>query len=115
MGKPKKIITCIETYLERKGSEIDEPLRLKINLLGNLVNDYKESVKIVRSNGILMMFNNNKTQGLNPAFKAKNDSIKLILKILNDICTKAEETDEDEDADDFIKSLLEPNPNIDEL
>ena len=81
--------------MERQGIEIDEPLRIKLNLLGNLLNDYKECRKCVRDNGILMMFNGNKTQGLNPAYKAKNETIKLILKLLNDICPRDDKDDED--------------------
>ena len=116
MGRPNRIIKGIEDYFERNFIEIDEPMQIKLHLLGNLLNDYKECRKNVRENGIMMSFNANKTQGLNPAYKAKNDTIKLIIRLLADIIPKAKENaddEDDEDAEAFIYRLT--HENLEEL
>ena len=51
-----------------------------------------------------MVINDGKTKGENPMLKAKCDSLKIIIKLINDIFKDVEEWDE---TDEFMKFMTE--------
>ena len=107
MEKTKNIIKGIENYLERHEIEIDTQINLKLNLLEDLINNYKMCVSDIAEKGITIMFNHNQTIGINPTFKAKTEIIKLIIKLLKElgIERKRIEDDEEETTQDYIERL----------
>ena len=51
-----------------------------------------------------MVFNDGKTKGQNPMLKVKFDSMKIIIKLINDIFKDVEEWDESDEFMKFINS-----------
>lgn len=100
--KTNSIIKKVRKELKKDG-EIPTQKQIKITLLRETLNTYNEANRLIEENGYLMNFNDGKTKGQNPMLKVKFDSLKIIIKLLNDLLDDIEEED---DADDFIESLL---------
>lgn len=98
----KNIVSKIRKELKRNGT-ISTQKDIQITLLKETLNTYNEANRLIEENGYLMSFNDGKTKGQNPMLKAKFDSLKLIIKLLNDLLNEVEEED---DADAFINSLI---------
>lgn len=100
--KTNSIIKKVRKELKKDG-EIPTQKQIKITLLRETLNTYNEANRLIEENGYLMNFNDGKTKGQNPMLKVKFDSLKIIIKLLNDLLDDIEEED---DTDDFIESLL---------
>ena len=98
----KNIVSKIRKELKKNGT-ISTQKDIQITLLKETLNTYNEANRLIEENGYLMSFNDGKTKGQNPMLKAKFDSLKLIIKLLNDLLNEVEEED---DADAFINSLI---------
>ena len=98
----KNIVSKIRKELKRNGT-ISTQKDIQITLLKETLNTYNEANRLIEENGYLMSFNDGKTKGQNPMLKVKFDSLKLIIKLLNDLLNEVEEED---DADAFINSLI---------
>lgn len=106
MKKNKKQINKLKQCLQDKGIALSTDIYIKLNLLENALNDYYLFIDDIESNGIIIDFNNGKTKGLNPCYKAKIMTSKLILKLLNEIGLNAPKSNEDiEDAQEYINYL----------
>lgn len=94
-------------------SSASEQLSAKQSLEFDLLNDalkmYQEASENIEQNGITMSFNAGKTFGLNPCLKVKNDSVKIIMRILKSLFAKIDNEDEDDEGFDFIESLTKPS------
>lgn len=97
----KSIISRIRKELKRNG-DISTQKDIQITLLKETLNTYFEAEKLLKENGYLMTFNDGKTKGQNPMLKVKFDSMKIIIKLINDIFKDVEEWDE---SDEFMKFL----------
>ena len=97
----KSIILRIRKELKRNGN-ISTQKDIQITLLKETLNTYFEAEKLLKENGYLMVFNDGKTKGQNPMLKVKFDSMKIIIKLINDIFKDVEEWDE---SDEFMKFL----------
>ena len=98
----KNIVSRIRKELKKNGT-ISTQKDIQITLLKETLNTYNEANRLIEENGYLMTFNDGKTKGQNPMLKAKFDSLKLIIKLVNDLLNEVEEED---DADAFINSLI---------
>ena len=98
----KNIVSKIRKELKRNGT-ISTQKDIQITLLKETLNTYNEANRLIEENGYLMSFNDGKTKGQNPMLKTKFDSLKIIIKLVNDLLDKVEEED---DADAFINSLI---------
>ena len=98
----KNIVSKIRKELKRNGT-ISTQKDIQITLLKETLNTYNEANRLIEENGYLMSFNDGKTKGQNQMLKAKFYSLKLIIKLLNDLLNEVEEED---DADAFINSLI---------
>jgi len=96
----KSIVSRIRKELKRNGN-ISTQKDIQITLLKETLNTYFEAEKLLKENGYLMVFNDGKTKGQNPMLKVKFDSLKIIIKLINDIF---KDIDED-DSDAFIEWL----------
>jgi len=99
----KNIVSRIRKELKRNGT-ISTQKDIQITLLKETLNAYFEAEKLLKENGYLMTFNDGKTKGQNPMLKVKFDSLKIIIKLINDIFKDVEELDE---SDEFVKFLTE--------
>ena len=97
----KSIVSRIRKELKRNGN-ISTQKDIQITLLKEALNTYFEAEKLLKENGYLMVFNDGKTKGQNPMLKVKFDSMKIIIKLINDIFKDVEEWDE---SDEFMKFL----------
>lgn len=97
----KSIVSRIRKELKRNGN-ISTQKEIQITLLKETLNTYFEAEKLLKENGYLMTFNDGKTKGQNPMLKVKFDSLKIIIKLINDIFKDVEEWDE---SDEFMKFL----------
>lgn len=98
----KSIVSRIRKELKKNG-DISTQKDIQITLLKETLNTYNEANRLIEENGYLMTFNDGKTKGQNPMLKVKFDSMKIIIKLVNDLLNEVEEED---DADAFIKSLI---------
>ena len=98
-------IKQIKEYLCKNNVIIDEEKAFKLNLLSDIIEDYKDCVFDIKQNGLIINTNNHKTVCLNPSIKLKLQCIKLIIKLLEELGIKSERIVTD-DTDDFINSLL---------
>ena len=98
----KNIVSKIRKELKKNGT-ISTQKDIQITLLKETLNTYFEAEKLLKENGYLMIFNDGKTKGQNPMLKVKFDSLKIIIKLVNDLLNEVEEED---DADAFINSLI---------
>lgn len=96
----KSIVSRIRKELKRNG-DITTQKDIQITLLKETLNTYFQAEKLLKENGYLMVFNDGKTKGQNPMLKVKFDSLKIIIKLINDIF---KDIDED-DSDAFIEWL----------
>ena len=99
----KNIVSRIRKQLKKNGS-ISTQKEIQLTLLKQTLNTYFEAEKLIIENGYLMTFNDGKTKGQNPMLKVKFDSLKIIIKLINDIFKDVEEWDE---SDEFMKFLTE--------
>ena len=99
----KNIVSRIRKELKRNG-DISTQKDIQITLLKETLNTYFEAEKLLKENGYLMTFNDGKTKGQNPMLKVKFDSLKIIIKLINDIFKDVEEWDE---TDEFMKFMTE--------
>ena len=90
----KSIVSRIRKELKRNGN-ISTQKDIQITLLKETLNTYFEAEKLLKENGYLMSFNDGKTKGQNPMLKAKFDSLKIIIKLINDIFKDIDEDDSD--------------------
>ena len=97
----KNIVSKIRKELKRNGT-ISTQKDIQITLLKETLNTYFQADKLLKENGYLMSFNDGKTKGQNPMLKVKFDSLKIIIKLVNDIFKDVEEWDE---SDEFMKFL----------
>ena len=97
----KNIVSKIRKELKRNGN-ISTQKDIQITLLKETLTTYFQADKLIKENGYLMMFNDGKTKGQNPMLKVKFDSMKIIIKLINDIFKDVEEWDE---SDEFMKFL----------
>ena len=97
----KSIVSRIRKELKRNGT-ISAQKDIQITLLKETLNAYFQAEKLLKENGYLMTFNDGKTKGQNPMLKVKFDSLKIIIKLINDIFKDVEEWDE---SDEFMKFL----------
>jgi len=95
----------IREYLSKNNIQIDEEKEIKLTLLSDIIEDYKDCLYNIKENGIIINTNNNKTMCLNPSIKLKIQCIKLIIKLLQEIGIQSEKIISD-DSEDFINSLL---------
>lgn len=98
----KNIVSRIRKELKKNGT-ISAQKDIQITLLKEALNTYNEANRLIEVNGYLMTFNDGKTKGQNPMLKVKFDSMKIIIKLVNDLLNEVEEED---DADSFINSLI---------
>jgi phage terminase small subunit len=98
-------IKHIREYLSKNNIQIDQEKEFKLNLLSDLIEDYKDCLYNIKENGLIITTNGNKTTCLNPCIKLKISCIKLIIKLLQEIGIKSE-TIINDDSEDFINSLL---------
>ena len=91
-------------HLKDNGVIFTPSLNLQIILLDSAVSDYKMADSDIKENGIKCVNNNGKTIGQNPAIKTKLDNAKLIIKLLKELGLT---NDENEEVDNFIKSLTD--------
>lgn len=106
MKNAKKQINKLKQCLQDKGIALTTDIYIKLHLLENAINDYYLLIDDIEQNGIIIDFNNGKTKGLNPCYKAKIMTSKLILKLLSEIGLNAPKSNEDiEDAQEFINYL----------
>lgn len=99
----KSIVSRIRKELKRNGT-ISTQKDIQITLLKEALTAYFQADKLLKENGYLMVFNDGKTKGQNPMLKVKFDSMKIIIKLVNDIFKDVEELDE---SDEFVKFLTE--------
>ncbi len=97
----KNIVSRIRKELKKNGN-ISTQKDIQITLLKETLNTYFKAEKLLNENGYLMVFNDGKTKGQNPMLKVKFDSLKIIIKLINDIFKDVEEWDE---SDEFMKFL----------
>ena len=97
----KSIVSKIRKELKKNGT-ISTQKEIQITLLKETLNTYFQAEKLLKENGYLMSFNDGKTKGQNPMLKVKFDSLKIIIKLINDIFKDVEEWDE---SDEFMKFL----------
>lgn len=95
----------IREYLTNNNITIDQEKEFKLNLLADLIEDYKDCVQHIKENGLIITTNNGKTTCLNPSIKLKISCVKLILKIMQELGIQSEKIIND-DSEDFINSLL---------
>ena len=106
MKNAKKQINKLKQCLQDKGIALSTDIYIKLNLLENALNDYFLLIDDIESNGIIIDFNNGKTKGLNPCYKAKIMTSKLILKLLSEMGLNAPKSNDDyEDAQEYINYL----------
>ncbi len=91
-------------HLQSNNVIITPSITLQITLLDNAISDYKMAKEDILTNGIKTLNNNGKTIGLNPSVKAKLDNARLIIKLLKEMGLS---NTDNEEIDDFIKSLTE--------
>lgn len=99
----KNIVSKIRKELKKNG-DISTQKDIQITLLKETLNTYFQADKLLKENGYLMVFNDGKTKGQNPMLKVKFDSLKIIIKLINDIFKDVEEWDE---TDEFMKFMTE--------
>lgn len=97
----QNIVSKIRKELKKNG-DISTQKDIQITLLKETLNTYFQAEKLLKENGYLMVFNDGKTKGQNPMLKAKFDSLKIIIKLVNDIFKDIGEWDE---SDEFIEWL----------
>lgn len=97
----KSIVSRVRKELKKNG-DISTQKDIQITLLKETLNTYNEANRLIEENGYLMSFNDGKTKGQNPMLKVKFDSLKIIIKLINDIFKDVEEWDE---SDEFMKFL----------
>ena len=97
----KNIVSKIRKELKRNGN-ISTQKDIQITLLKETLTTYFQADKLIKENGYPMTFNDGKTKGQNPMLKVKFDSMKIIIKLINDIFKDVEEWDE---SDEFMKFL----------
>ena len=95
----------IKEYLCKNNIQIDEEKEIKLTLLSDLIETYKDCVCDIKENGLIITTNGNKTTCLNPCLKLKLQCIKLIIKLMQELGTQSEKIISD-DSEDFINSLL---------
>ncbi len=98
-------IKQIKEYLCKNNIQIDEEKEIKLTLLSDLIEDYKDCIHHIKENGLIITTNNGKTTCLNPSIKLKLQCIKLIIKLLEELGIHSEKVVSD-DTEDFINSLL---------
>ena len=103
----KNIVSKIRKELKKNGT-ISTQKDIQITLLKEALNTYNEANRLIEENGYLMTFNDGKTKGQNPMLKVKFDSLKIIIKLINDIFKDIGEWDE---SDEFMKMISEWNNN----
>lgn len=104
--KTNKIIKKLKQCLKDKEIALTTDIEFKLRLLENSINDYYLFIEDIERNGIVITFNSDKTKGLNPSFKGKIQTSKLILKLLNEIGLNAPKSnDEIENTENFINYL----------
>ena len=101
-----KQINKIKQDIINKGIPIDESIKIKLQLLQDTINEYYLLKDDLKEHGIVITFNNNKTRGLNPSYKAKILAEKLILKLLEEIGFEKPNDDDYDDAEEFINKLI---------
>jgi len=100
-AKTQKVIDGLTAYLIQNDVEISSPIKVKLEILESLFNDYLNAEDYIRKNGYITTFNKGTSVGLNPIIKLKYESVKQIRKILKEIQPK----EEAENIEDFINSL----------
>ena len=95
----------IKEYLCKNNIQIDEEKEIKLTLLSDIIETYKDCLFDIKENGLIVHTNNGKTTCLNPCVKLKISCIKLIIKLLQEIGIHSEKIIND-DSDEFINSLL---------
>ena len=103
----KNIVSKIRKELKKNGT-ISTQKDIQITLLKETLTAYFQADKLLKENGYLMVFNDGKTKGQNPMLKVKFDSLKIIIKLVNDIFKDIGEWDE---SDEFMKMISEWNNN----
>ena len=101
-----KQINRIKQDLINRGIPIDESIKIKLQILQDTIEEYYLLCEDIKEHGIVIEFNNNKTRGLNPSYKAKILASKLILKLLAEIGFEKPNDDDIDDAENFINSLI---------
>lgn len=95
----------IKEYLNKNNIQIDEEKEIKLTLLSDIIETYKDCLFDIKENGLIVHTNNGKTTCLNPCVKLKISCVKLIIKLLQELGIKSEKIISD-DSEDFINSLL---------
>jgi hypothetical protein len=102
-AKAQKYISEVQAYLLQNDISLNAKIQLKLDLLENLLIDYFNADNYIKENGYITTFNKGTSIGLSPLLKLKYDAIKQIRKLLQEI---VKNNDNNDDADDFIKSLI---------
>ena len=102
-AKAQKYISEVQAYLLQNDISLNANIQLKLDLLENLLIDYFNADNYIKENGYITTFNKGTSIGLSPLIKLKYDAIKQIRKLLQEI---VKNNDNNDDADDFIKSLI---------
>lgn len=99
--KAQKIINELTANLIRGETEINAEINVKLALLESTLIDYFNAKEYIQKNGYIQSFNKGTSIGLSPMIKLKQDSAKLIIKILKEL----KEIKEIED-DAFINDII---------
>ena len=97
------IINELTEYLKKNDIQITEKITLQVELLRETIITYRQAIKEVENNGIVIYTNGGKTFCQNPAVKIKIDTTKLIIRLINEITKSI--SDDTENVDDFIARL----------
>ena len=99
-----------QEIIKRSGNdELTQKQTLEFILLEDALTMYAAAQDNIESHGLTMSFNSGKTFGLNPCIKVKNDSTKMIMRILKSLYAKIDDEVDEDDGFDFIESLTKPS------
>ena len=102
-AKVQRILNEVEFTMSKNDIKPTFVTSLKLQLMGDCLEDYFAAKEIIKQRGEIVEFNKGTSYGANPMYKIKNDALKQVIKLLKELL----QSDGDNDnAEDFINSLV---------
>lgn len=102
-AKIQRIINEVEFMMCKNDIKPTFVTSLKLQLLGDSLEDYFAAKEIIKKRGEIVEYNKGTTIAANPMFKIKNDAFKQVIKLLKELFKS---DDNNDNAEEFINSLV---------